>query len=180
MPDTWRSYAMTEQPARRSGEDLLYDFKGGSLRSPPATPPRAAGARKLASSSARAALARSSASQIAARFVRLRDRGLELRRHSYGASPSDDSGGLRGVRPDRLGGGSLVAATWILTSLRRIAAALRCKPVRIWSGATRPMQPRLPVRQNRGRGDSDGGSCVDARQLGGVARLHLAHRTACR
>jgi hypothetical protein len=37
------------------GEDFLYDFKGGSLRSPPAAPPRAAGARKLASSPARAA-----------------------------------------------------------------------------------------------------------------------------
>jgi hypothetical protein len=42
-------------------EDFLYDFKGGSLRSPPAAPRRAAGARKLASSPARAALARSAA-----------------------------------------------------------------------------------------------------------------------
>ena len=40
----------------RIGEDFLYDFKGGSLRSPPAAPQRAAGARKLASSPARAAL----------------------------------------------------------------------------------------------------------------------------
>ena len=46
------AWLYTPRMSPSASEEHLYDFKGGSLRSPPGPPPRAAGARKLASSPA--------------------------------------------------------------------------------------------------------------------------------